>query len=212
MKCDFVMQCYAKPHTICNVFYDATALDKQIIFQLRQWTSVLHVTLRKLEIVIAIKKTPFVFVFNDQVVARVVAHYCIRAQTNFVLFCLPISLGVGVIVITLQWFNQYYCVDINDKHSDEELVLCVSTLKCGTAKNVRWKLKSSYIHWFIIIFRLRSKKNGSVRCPQTQWRSKLCATNWHLVASSNFNERWVKDLQRAHVHARVHLNMRLCTE
>lgn len=59
------------------------------------------------------KKTPFVFVFNDQVVARVVAHYCIRAQTNFVLFCLPISLGVGVIVITLQWFNQYYCVDIN---------------------------------------------------------------------------------------------------
>lgn len=114
MKCDFVMQCYAKPHTIYNVFYDATALDKQIIFQLRQWTSVLHVTLRKLEIVIAIKKTPFVFVFNDQVVARVVAHYCIRAQTNFVLFCLPISLGVGVIVITLQWFNQYYCVDIND--------------------------------------------------------------------------------------------------
>lgn len=84
MKCDFVMQCYAKPHTIYNVFYDATALDKQIIFQLRQWTSVLHVTLRKLEIVIAIKKTPFVFVFNDQVVARVVAHYCIRAQTNFV--------------------------------------------------------------------------------------------------------------------------------
>lgn len=50
------MQCYTKPFTIHNVFYDAIAFDKQIIFQLRQWTSVLHVTLRKLEIVIAIKK------------------------------------------------------------------------------------------------------------------------------------------------------------